>query len=409
MAFSKLLTIAWRDLWRNQRRSLFTLIAVALGLALLIILNGFIAGVMEDGVQNSIRLQTGHLQIRAATYEEETVSLEWKNLLDNAESLAERAKGLSEVKAASPVIWATSVLNTVDDSLGLRLHGIDPTSAFYDPIRSAMVAGEFLSADDRSGIIIGKRLADEMHVGVGDKVSLTIINADGNPDEAQFTLRGFFSTGILSYDASAALMPLARAQSFTGTPDRASAIIMLLNSQNEADAVAAQLQGTGVQTLTWQKLNEVFLQAMETGLSFYIILDFIVMLVVAVVIANTLLMAVFERTREMGILAALGMKQRQILLMFLLEAGMLGLVGIVIGFVLGSAGVGYLAKYGVDFGEGVSKSVQNIPLATRMYALYVPNTFAGLSLGTLVVILLASLYPAWFAARLEPVKALHAV
>ena len=409
MAFSKLLTIAWRDLWRNQRRSLFTLLAVALGLALLIVLNGFVAGIMEDGVKNSIRLQTGHLQIRAISYKEESVSLEWKNLINNVDSWVARAKGLSEVKAASPVIWATSVLNTVDDSIGLRIHGIDPTSAFYDPIRSAIVAGEFLNADDRSGILIGKRLADEMKIGVGDKVNLTIINADGNPDEAQFTLRGFFSTGILSYDESAVLMPLARAQSFTGTPGRASAIIMLLNSQNDAEKVAAQLQDPSVQTLTWQKLNEVFLQAMETGMSLYVILDFIVMLVVAVVIANTLLMAVFERTREVGILAALGMKQRQIMAMFLLEATLLALVGIAIGFALGSAGVGYLAKYGIDYGEGVSKSVQNIPLATRLYALYVPNTFVGLSLGTLVVILLASLYPAWFAARLEPVKALHAV
>ena len=198
MAFSKLLTIAWRDVWRNQRRSFFTLIAVALGLALLIVLNGFIAGVMEDSLQNSIRLQTGHVQIRAASYEADTVSLEWKDLLDNVDGLTARAKTLPEVSAAAPVLWATSVLNTADDSLGLRLYGIDPASALYDPIRQAMVAGEFIAADDRSGIVIGKHLADEMKVAVGDRVSLTIINADGNPDEAQFTVRGLFPTGILS-------------------------------------------------------------------------------------------------------------------------------------------------------------------------------------------------------------------
>lgn len=409
MAFSKLLTIAWRDLWRNRRRSLFTLIAVALGLALLMLLNGFIAGVMEDSLQNSIRLETGHLQLRSASYEEETVSLEWKNLLDNVDALIGQAKGLGEVKAATPVLWATSVLNTVEDSIGLRIYGIEPDSAFYEPIRQAMVAGEFVAADDRSGILLGKHLAEEMKVGVGDHVVLTIINADGKPDEAQFTVRGLFSTGILSYDQGAALMPLARAQSFTGTAGHASAVVLLLSDQNNADKVAAELATPQVRALTWQKLNEIFLQAMETGLSFYAILDFIVMLVVAVVIANTLLMAVFERTREMGILAALGMKPRQILLMFLLEAALLGVVGILVGYALGSAGVGYLAKYGIDFGEGAAAAAQNIPLATRLYARYVPDTFIGLSFGTLVVILLASLYPAWFAARLEPVKALHAV
>lgn len=409
MAFSKLLTIAWRDVWRNQRRSFFTLIAVALGLALLIVLNGFIAGVMEDSLQNSIRLQTGHVQIRAASYEADTVSLEWKDLLDNVDGLTARAKTLPEVSAAAPVLWATSVLNTADDSLGLRLYGIDPASALYDPIRQAMVAGEFIAADDRSGIAIGKHLADEMKVQVGERVSLTIINADGNPDEAQFTVRGLFSTGILSYDEGAALMPLARAQSFTGAAGHASAIVILLKDRNSADKVAADLQGDGLQTLGWQKLNEMFIQAIASSAGFYILADIIVMLVVAVVIANTLLMAVFERTREMGILSALGMKQRQILLMFLLEALLLGIVGVVLGFALGSAGVGYLAKYGINYGEGAAAAAKNIPLATTLYARYVPTTFINLSLGTLAIILLASLYPAWFAARLEPVKALHAV
>jgi ABC-type lipoprotein release transport system permease subunit len=272
-----------------------------------------------------------------------------------------------------------------------------------------MVAGDFLTADDRSGVLIGKRLADELGVAVGDRVSLTIVNADGQPDEVQFTLRGFFATGILSYDESAALLPLARAQSFMATPGRASAIVLLLHDQNEAANVAAQLRTPEVNVLTWRELNQFFMQAIEQGMSLYLILDVIVMLVVAVVIANTLLMAVFERIREMGILAALGMKQHQILLMFLLEAALLGLTGIAVGWVLGLAGVTYLTRVGVDFGEEVASVAQNIPLATRFYGRFVLGTFAGLSFGALAIILLASLYPAWFAARLEPVRALHSV
>ena len=130
------------------------------------------------------------------------------------------------------------------------------------------------------------------------------------------------------------------------------------------------------------------------------------MLIVAVVIANTLLMAVFERIREMGILAALGMKGRQIMLMFLFEAATLGLAGIVVGVGLGSAGVWYLATVGIYIGD-IASTVNSFALGTTMYGRFVPDTFASLSLWTLVIILLASLYPAWFAARLEPVEALH--
>jgi ABC-type lipoprotein release transport system permease subunit len=384
-----------------------SLIAVALGLALLLVMNGYIAGVVEEALQNDIRLRTGHVQIRAASYAEEQVSLQWEDLLADPEELATRARALPEVKAAAPVLWASGILNTIDDSAGLRIYGVDLTSPIYAPIQEAMVAGEFLLPDDRSGILIGKRLADTMGIALGQEVNLTLINADGQPDEAIFTVRGLFATGIPSYDESALFMPLSKVQAFTLTNGHASTITMLLHRQDDAERVAAALAEPGVMTLTWQDLNQVLLQAMETGMAFYILLDLIVMLVVAVVIANTLLMAVFERIREMGILAALGMKGRQIMLMFLLEAAILGIAGIIVGVGLGSAGVAYLATAGLYIGE-VSSAAGGIALGTTIHAQYDAVTFAYLAFWTLVIILLASLYPAWFAIRREPAEALRA-
>ena len=197
-------------------------------------------------------------------------------------------------------------------------------------------------------------------------------------------------------------------QAFTGVGDRASAIVVLLHKQEDASAVAAKLSTPDLIGLTWRDLNAVFLQTMALGMNFYYLFDGIVMLVVAVVIANTLLMAVFERIREMGILAALGMKGRQLMQMFLFEATILGLAGIVAGIVLGSAIVAYLASTGIYIGDQVASSTQNIAIGTTMYGRFVPSTIAGLSLATLIITLLASLYPAWFATRLEPVEALHA-
>jgi ABC-type antimicrobial peptide transport system permease subunit len=133
------------------------------------------------------------------------------------------------------------------------------------------------------------------------------------------------------------------------------------------------------------------------------------MLIVAVIIANTLLMSVFERIREMGILAALGMKGRSLMQMFLLEAGGLGLAGIAIGLMLGLAGVAYLAAVGIPLGDQVaSVGGSGLSLASTVYARFVPGTFAALSLAMLLIVSLASLYPAWYAARLEPVAALRA-
>jgi ABC-type lipoprotein release transport system permease subunit len=407
MAFGKLWVIAYRDLLRNRRRSFFTLLAVALGLALLIVLNGYIAGTMEGALQNSIRLQTGHVQLRAQSYAEEKVSLQWQDLLDNPADLAARASALSEVEAAAPVLWATGILNTVNESSGVRVYGIDTASALYAPIQSGVVAGAYLTADDRSGILIGQHLADSLGVGVDEKVNLTAVNADGEPEEGIFTIRGLFNTGIPSYDDRAVFLPLAKAQAFTRTDGHASAIMMLLHQQEDADTVAATLAPPESTVLTWRDLNATMLQLTETSLRFYIILDAIVILIVAVIIANTLLMAVFERIREMGILAALGMKGGQIRLMFLLEAAILGLAGIVVGIGLGCAGVAYLATAGLYVGD-LGSAASGVAIGTVLYARFVPGTFAALSVWTLFIILVASLYPAWFAARLEPVDALRA-
>ncbi|MDX1414070.1 MAG: FtsX-like permease family protein [Candidatus Promineifilaceae bacterium] len=409
MAIKQFWVIAFRDLIRNRRRTLLTLLAVALGMMVLILMSGLIAGIIADGLRENIRLNTGHIQLRNDSYEIEKLSLLSRDLLQDIDVLTAQAEALNEVQSAAPILWSSGVLSTVRESTGLQVTGIDPRDEFHAPVRDGMIAGEYLTADGRGQILIGQRLADDMNIGVGDRVSLAMGNADGQVEEAIFTVAGLFNTGILSYDQNTVIMPLAQAQTFTNSGNRASSIIVVLKDREDTAQVAAALESSGIQVLTWEDLNALLLTLMEQAGVFYYILYFIVILVVAVLIANTLLMSVFERTREIGILASLGMKKRQIMLMILFEAVILALIGVAGGLVLGAAFIAYLSRVGIAFSADAMGTIEGVALGSRMYPAFSATDALLLSLLMFLIVSLVSVYPAWYASRLEPVKALHAL
>jgi ABC-type lipoprotein release transport system permease subunit len=405
----KLWRIAIRDLGRNKRRSTLTLVAVALGLALLVVTSGLYAGAIQGSIENNIRVQTGHAQVREESYDEDKVSMKWEDLLDDPHEIATRAQALPQVRAAAPVLWASGIMATREESTGVRVFGIDPLAEMSTPFREGLVAGDFLTPDDRGGVLIGRRLAKSLGVSAGDDISLLVNTSDEQPDEAIFAIRGTFDTGIPAYDETTIFMPLAKAQAFTRAGERASAIVLLLHDQEQADTVASALRAPELNVLTWRDLNQVILQAVEMSMGITYLMYLVVLAVVAVVIANTLLMAVFERTREMGILAALGMKGRQIMAMFVMEAATLGVIGIVLGILLGSLGVYYLATEGWHIGDMANMASAEIAYGETIYARFSWSDTVSLSIASLVITLVASLYPAWFAARLEPIDALRAL
>jgi ABC-type lipoprotein release transport system permease subunit len=409
MALKRFWVIAYRDLVRNKRRTLLTLLAVALGMMVLIMMSGLLAGIIAGGLRDNIRLNTGHLQLRDDTYEIEKLSLLSRDLLQDSDILVSQAEALSEVQSAAPVLWSSGVLSTVRESTGLQVTGIDPNDDFHAPVREGIVEGDYLTADGRGQVLIGKRLADDMDITVGQRVSLTMGGADGQVNEDIFTVVGLFNTGILNYDQNTVIMPLAQAQAFSNSGSRTSSIIVMLNDREDTAKVAAALQAPGISVLTWEDLNALLLTLMEQAGGFYYILYIIVILVVAVLIANTLLMSVFERTRELGILASLGMKGRQIMLMVLFEAIILALLGVAAGLVLGAGLIAYLARVGIEFSADAMGAIEGMALGSKMYPAFAPADALVLSLLMFFIVSLVSIYPAWYAARIEPVKALHAL
>ena len=399
-----LFKLAYRNLGRNRTRSLLSALAVAVGMSLLLLMVSMLEGEMRGALQNTIRLQSGHLQIRSASYDESKISLKWEDLIADPHRIVEKIKSLPQVTVAAPRLIASGILTISDESKGVQIIGIEPDSAANQPFRDGMTAGEFLKEDDREGILIGKVLADKLNLKVNDKVNLLVTTSNGDVDEQLFTVRGIFSTRTPGFDESTVFMPLAKAQAITATENHVSTIFVLLQDSEQAEPVAQALQSANLKILTWREQNDFVVQFEDYANAFFIVLYLIVLGITATVVTNTLVMAVFERTREIGILAAIGMKGRGIMAQFLAEAALLATGGVIGGLIIGGVMVYFATVRGFYIGDF---GITGVLFEDRIYAYLTLENTINLAIVTYIITLVASLYPARLAARMEPVEALH--
>ena len=398
--------MAFRDLGRNRRRSFFSALAVAIGLALLMLLASVIQGEMGSAIESAIQLQSGHIQVRATSYDENKSSLKWEDLVENPEQIANQVAELDQVKTATPRLYASGFLSTGDESTGVRINGIDPQSAANDPYRNGMISGSFLTADDREGLLIGKPAADKLHLQTGDKVSLSVNTSNGDVQEQTFTIRGIYTTDTYGFDASTVFLPLAKAQAITQTENHASTIFVLLKDTSLTDSVINTVKiPSGLEVLTWRDLNKLFVEfetLSQTYISFFYL---IILAITASVIINTLIMSVYERTREIGILSAIGMRGGRIMGLFLAESSLLAIGGVLMGLVLGVFSVYLFNVNGFYIGN---MGLTGMLVSDTIRAKLTLNNTINVTIMTFVVTILSGLYPAVMASKMEPVQALRA-
>ena len=282
--------IAMRDLGRNRRRSFFSALALAIGLALLLMIASVINGEVQGSMNTSIKLQSGHLQVRAKTFDDAKNSLAYEDLLENPAAITAQLTGLSQVKVATPRLFAAGFITLADQSFGVRMVGIDPASPANAPFREGMLSGQFLTADDRDGVLIGQLLANKLGVKTGDTIHLVVNTSNGDMDDQVFTVRGTYSTHTPSYDKTTVFLPLAKAQTITQTENHASAIFILLQDRDQADLVDAAIPAGQYQVKTWTQLNDLLVQTEKLYSGYMVLLYLIVLGITATVIVNTLIM-----------------------------------------------------------------------------------------------------------------------
>ena len=404
--------LAWRNMWRNWRRTTIAVVAIVLGLILLLMFDGLLQGSDQAIFGNAVRFYGGNLQVHAPGYRDKASRLPMLPL-DDPEAVVQAARAQPEVMAVAKRINTAGIIINRGNSVPVAITAIQPDVEAPISMQAESVSqGRFLLPDDGDAIYIGKALADRLGVTVGDNVTLLGRSKNETMRQHNFTVVGIYDVHTPDAEKGTVFIPLADAQTLYNLRDQVTEVPIFLKQIGSEAAVMTALQNQlpNYEIDSWQTLKGDLTDALKTKMAFTSFIGIVVIIIASIGILNLMLMAVFERTREMGVLAALGMKGRQIMGLFLLEGSFIGTVGAVIGCGLGLLIIALLGNVGLDLSKMTAGMGEVAVLMSGK--LYPTITAASLiSRGVLVVVIaaLASLYPAWQASRKAPSKALHHV
>jgi ABC-type lipoprotein release transport system permease subunit len=402
--------MAWRNVWRNKRRTLIAVAAIGLGLVFLVFMDGSIAGFQQAIFGNAVRLQGGNVQVHAPGYGEKAKRLPLLPLMD-AEAVVRAARGQSQVMAASQRINTGGFVSSREATMPVMITGIEPElEAPVGLLAGNISQGSYLTAGDEDLILIGQAMATRLKVAVGDRITLLGRATHEQMRRRTMTVVGIYDLGLPEAEKQMVYISLGEAQTLFGLRDQATEVVVALQSVGQEKAVTAALQAAlpGYEVASWQELNPEMNQSLQVDKQVMGIFGLVVLLIAGVGILNLMLMAVFERTREIGLLAAMGLKRHEILVLFLLEGVLIGLLGSLVGGVLGGLVVSAVGQTGIGLSIAEMGEMMAL-LGDRLYPMLRIDLLLGRALTVAVIAALASLYPAWQASKREPAEALHFV
>jgi ABC-type lipoprotein release transport system permease subunit len=403
--------LAWRNMWRNWRRTAIALVAIVLGLILLLFFDGMITGSDQAIFGNAVRLYGGNIQIHAPGYRAKASQLPIYPL-DNVDAVVQAASAQSQVVATAKRINTGGIITSAEGSFAVSITGLEPAVEAPVSIQAENISqGRFLQADEGDALVIGRGLADLLKVEVGDRVKLLGRSKRGQMRQRTMTIVGIYDLGMREAEERAVFMTLPEAQTLYNLRKQVTEVTLTLHDTGQEKAVLTRLRAAlpDVEVDSWQTLKPEIRETMQTKQVFTTVMGLIVVLIASIGILNLMMMAVFERTREMGVLAALGMKGRQIMGLFLLEGMLIGLVGAGIGCVLGSLLLGLVGQVGIDLSFASGMGEVGALMGDRLYPSVPLAGIISRGLVVALIAMLAALYPAWQAARKEPAEALHHV
>jgi ABC-type lipoprotein release transport system permease subunit len=405
------LRLAWRNIWRHRRRTLIVVSSIGLSLAMMMMYDGLVIGFQDAIYANAVKVMGGNVQVHAAGYREKTSKNPLLPLADDQKAV-DAARQLPNVVSASRRIITSGMTTNRKGSFSVSIVGLEPELEQKVSLIAANIkTGRNITANDEDVVLIGKGLADAMEVTVGDRITLVGAGLHNQTAKRTMSVVGIYDLGLTEIEKKNMYISIKEAGYLFGLTGQSTEVVVSLEKLGQEPGVIRQLKSVlpSTEVDSWENNYPELGMALGRKNGVMNIFGVIILLIAGIGILNLLLMAVFERTREIGILGALGIKPRQIGLMFVLEGTIMGVIGLVAGALLGLIVNGVLGQVGMDYSAYAGMTEYMALITGRVYPTLGLENLWQRGVTVLVIAILSSLYPAREASLKEPAAALHTV
>lgn len=401
-----LIKIAWRNIWRNKLRSIAVILSVILGILAGIFSSALVDGMLKGRLQNFIEKEVSHIQIHHPKF---IGQQEVGHISGYPVSALDEVVGNEEVLAATLRTKIQCMIASATFTGGVQIQGILPdfehlTTGFSDNL----IEGDYLNPNDKNAVLLGRALADKMKVRIGSRIVLTFQDVNNDIVSAAFTVKGLYQTAYRRFDENNAYVPLQYLNEYLGIDDSWHEMAILTTNGEDLSEIQKELQldFPDLKVRQWIEVSPELSVWVASGSMFSYIFVIVILIGLAFGLLNTMLMSVFERTREIGMLMAIGMNKRKVFMLIVWETIALSLVGAVVGMVSGYFFVSWLSRVGIDL-SSFSDVMQEIGFETSVFPILDWTFFMVLPFGVMITAVLAAIYPALKALSLNPAEAVR--
>lgn len=402
-----ILKIAWRNIWRNKMRSLIIMLSIAIGIFSGIMVLALYKGMMRSRIKTVIYSELGHLQIHDTSFKKD---FEPNFIIQHGDSITKQLKNISEIKAIATRTITMGMLSTTTGSAGIQVNGVNATDENkVSMLDQKIKKGTLFNPTKRNEILIGSKLASKLKLELGNKLVLTFTDTENNLVSAAFRVAAIYASDNAALDERNVFVQESDLNELIGIANQFHEIAIILKDDEQLDQIQNHLKKLfpNLQVESWKTISpETDLMVYTVDISSYIIMA-IILFALAFGIINTMLMAVLERTREIGMMMALGMNQLKIFFLILFETFFLTIAGLPIGILLSWTVSTYYRIHGMDWYSRGKEMMNSFGFNTTIYPEF-PIEKLNMTIGfVLLTALISCIYPSVKALQLKPVDALR--